>query len=324
MLSYWAYLIGHYFTWICLISWSYQVERDVSILSWDVSILSWDVSILSWLCVQVSTVTMAQLLGHFGYQCVWTIKTSSHGTSIGSYGAVCRALCEELMCAAKIIHSTLFQGQLKAIGIREYMGWVNQVNMGLTTFNLRNRYFDSTIRNSWVTVLYFLEPLARVRKLLRDNQNVQCTKWEAVQLVSVDWLSIQHLIWWHTYAGVPRHVVMDVLQGLILDNFDIPKSMTFDLFPGSPYSHIQLCYSMWIAASSWWEWQQLWIAHYCPIYQYNPAAGSWEVISHTHTERCNALVAVRPGNELMVVGGRMGIDTQNEVTDVVEIATLQD
>ena len=62
------------------------------------------------------------------------------------------------------------------MGIREYMGWVNQVNMGLTTFNLRNRYFDSTIRNSWVTVLYFLEPLARVRKLLRDNQNVQCTK----------------------------------------------------------------------------------------------------------------------------------------------------
>lgn len=95
---------------------------------------------------------------------------------IGSYGAVCRALCDELACAAKIIHPTLFQGQLKAMGIREYMGWVNQVNMGLTTFNLRNRYFDSTIRNSWVTVLYFLEPLARVRKLLRDNQNVQCTK----------------------------------------------------------------------------------------------------------------------------------------------------
>jgi len=62
------------------------------------------------------------------------------------------------------------------MGIREYMGWVNQVNMGLTTFNLRNRYFDSTIRNSWVTVLYFLEPLARVRKLLCVNQNVQCTK----------------------------------------------------------------------------------------------------------------------------------------------------
>ena len=27
---------------------------------------------------------------------------------IGSYGAVCRAKCDDLLCAAKIIHPTLF------------------------------------------------------------------------------------------------------------------------------------------------------------------------------------------------------------------------
>ena len=59
------------------------------------------------LCSQVSTVTMAQLQGHFGYQIIRIIKTSSLG--VGSYGAVYRALCDELPCAAKIIHPTLFE-----------------------------------------------------------------------------------------------------------------------------------------------------------------------------------------------------------------------
>ena len=59
------------------------------------------------LCVQVSTVTMAQPQGHFGYQIVRIIKTSSLG--VGSYGAVYRALCDELPCAAKILHPTLFE-----------------------------------------------------------------------------------------------------------------------------------------------------------------------------------------------------------------------
>jgi len=61
---------------------------------------------LSFLWVQVPTVTMAQLQGHFGYQNVQIVKTSSLG--IGSYGAVYKALCDELSCAAKIIHPTLF------------------------------------------------------------------------------------------------------------------------------------------------------------------------------------------------------------------------
>ena len=51
--------------------------------------------------------TMAQLQGHFGYQIVRIIKTSSLG--VGSYGAVYRALCDELPCTAKILHPTLFE-----------------------------------------------------------------------------------------------------------------------------------------------------------------------------------------------------------------------
>ena len=51
--------------------------------------------------------TMAQPQGHFGYQIVRIIKTSSLG--VGSYGAVYRALCDELPCAAKILHPTLFE-----------------------------------------------------------------------------------------------------------------------------------------------------------------------------------------------------------------------
>ena len=50
---------------------------------------------------------MAQPQGHFGYQIVRIIKTSSLG--VGSYGAVYRALCDELPCAAKILHPTLFE-----------------------------------------------------------------------------------------------------------------------------------------------------------------------------------------------------------------------
>ena len=64
-------------------------------------------SVTVYMTMQVSTVTMAQPQGHFGYQIVRIIKTSSLG--VGSYGAVYRALCDELPCAAKILHPTLFQ-----------------------------------------------------------------------------------------------------------------------------------------------------------------------------------------------------------------------
>ena len=43
----------------------------------------------------------------FNYQRVELFKTESLG--IGSYGAVCKAMCDDLPCAAKILHPALFQ-----------------------------------------------------------------------------------------------------------------------------------------------------------------------------------------------------------------------
>ena len=48
-----------------------------------------------------------QLQYDFHYQNVELIKTESLG--IGSYGAVCKAMCDDLPCAAKILHPALFQ-----------------------------------------------------------------------------------------------------------------------------------------------------------------------------------------------------------------------
>ena len=58
------------------------------------------------------------------------------------------------------------------------------------------------------------------------------------------------------------------------------------------------------------------------IHQYNPATNSWEVISHMPTGRYATLVAVLPGNKLMVVGGTTQMS--GAMTDIVEIATLQE
>ena len=43
----------------------------------------------------------------FCYRRVELLKTESLG--IGSYGAVCKAMCDDLPCAAKILHPALFQ-----------------------------------------------------------------------------------------------------------------------------------------------------------------------------------------------------------------------
>ena len=43
----------------------------------------------------------------FRYQGVELLKTEELG--VGSYGAVCKAMCDDLLCAAKILHRTLFQ-----------------------------------------------------------------------------------------------------------------------------------------------------------------------------------------------------------------------
>ena len=56
------------------------------------------------------------------------------------------------------------------------------------------------------------------------------------------------------------------------------------------------------------------------IYSYNTKTNSWEVTGHMPTARYWCLVAVFPGNKLMVVGGQ-GNDAGN--TDKAEIATCQ-
>ena len=56
----------------------------------------------------VAIIAAPQLIqGQFGYQRVKLIKTEPLGT--GSYGAVYKALCDDLLCAGKILHPTLFQ-----------------------------------------------------------------------------------------------------------------------------------------------------------------------------------------------------------------------
>ena len=56
------------------------------------------------------------------------------------------------------------------------------------------------------------------------------------------------------------------------------------------------------------------------IYSYNTKHNSWEVISQMPTARCQCLVTVLPGNQLMVVGGLI----EDDITDKVEIVTLQE
>ena len=55
---------------------------------------------------------MAQQLriqGRFGYRHIQLIKTKDYSLGIGSYGAVYRAKCENLPCAAKVLHPILFE-----------------------------------------------------------------------------------------------------------------------------------------------------------------------------------------------------------------------
>ena len=55
---------------------------------------------------------MAQQLriqGRFGFRNIQLIKTEDYSLGIGSYGAVYRAKCDQLTCAAKVLHPILFQ-----------------------------------------------------------------------------------------------------------------------------------------------------------------------------------------------------------------------
>ena len=55
---------------------------------------------------------MAQQLfigGRFGFRDVRLVKSEDNSLGIGSYGAVYRAKCDQLVCAAKVLHPVLFQ-----------------------------------------------------------------------------------------------------------------------------------------------------------------------------------------------------------------------
>ena len=55
---------------------------------------------------------MAQQLstqGRFGFRNVQLVKTEANSLGVGSYGAVYRAKCDQLVCAAKVLHPILFQ-----------------------------------------------------------------------------------------------------------------------------------------------------------------------------------------------------------------------
>ena len=49
---------------------------------------------------------MAQRHSEFAYHNIELYKSESLGS--GSYGVVCKAKCDGLLCAAKIMHPTLF------------------------------------------------------------------------------------------------------------------------------------------------------------------------------------------------------------------------
>ena len=50
-----------------------------------------------------------RIQGRFGFRNVQFIKTEEHSLGIGSYGAVYRVKCDQLVCAAKVLHPILFQ-----------------------------------------------------------------------------------------------------------------------------------------------------------------------------------------------------------------------
>ena len=58
--------------------------------------------------VSLGRFSMAQQHG-FGFRDVRLVKTEEHSLGIGSYGAVYRAKCDQLVCAAKVLHPILFQ-----------------------------------------------------------------------------------------------------------------------------------------------------------------------------------------------------------------------
>ena len=50
-----------------------------------------------------------RIQGRFGFRDVQLVKTEAHSLGSGAYGAVYRAKCDQLVCAAKVLHPILFQ-----------------------------------------------------------------------------------------------------------------------------------------------------------------------------------------------------------------------
>ena len=50
-----------------------------------------------------------RIQGCFGFRNVQLVKSEEHSLGVGSYGAVYRAKCDQLVCAAKVLHPILFQ-----------------------------------------------------------------------------------------------------------------------------------------------------------------------------------------------------------------------
>ena len=50
-----------------------------------------------------------RIQGRFGFSNVLLVKLEEYSLGNGSYGAVCRAKCDQLVCAAKVLHPIFFQ-----------------------------------------------------------------------------------------------------------------------------------------------------------------------------------------------------------------------
>ena len=65
------------------------------------------------------------------------------------------------------------------------------------------------------------------------------------------------------------------------------------------------------------------LVFYNAIYVYNPVTDFWEVTSRITRARHSCLVAVLPGNKLMVVGGETAKNNTTKLMDTVEMGSVE-
>ena len=71
------------------------------------------------------------------------------------------------------------------------------------------------------------------------------------------------------------------------------------------------------------EFVHTYLLFYNAIYVYNPVTDFWEITSRFTRARCNCLVAVLPGNKLMVVGGVTPNNNFTKLMDTVEMGSVE-